>query len=54
MTGITILIIGLIALIAAVVVSLFRTPDNLRGFYGAMFISIAVIGAILAVALLFA
>ena len=34
----------IIAAIIVVVVSISRTPENLRGFYGVMFVAIAVVG----------
>ena len=41
------LIVGIVLIVAAVIavaVSIARTPENLRGFYGAMFVAIAVVG----------
>jgi hypothetical protein len=51
MLGIIIGIVALIGIVVAVVCSVFKTPEHLRGYYGKMFITIAVI-AVAAIAVL--
>ena len=36
----------LVGIIVAVICSIYRTPTSLRGYYGAMFLTIAAIGGI--------
>jgi hypothetical protein len=51
MVGIIIGVLGLIGVIIAVVCSTIRTPDHLRGYYGSMFWTIAIIAIVVFVAL---
>lgn len=51
MLGIIIGVLGLIAIIIAVVCSVAKTPDHLRGYYGAMFWTIATIAIVVFAAL---
>ena len=51
MIGIIIGILAVIGIVVAVVCSIGQTPNNLRGFYGEMFWTIAII-AIVAVVVL--
>ena len=46
MLGIILGALAILGIIIAVITCIFRTPDNLRGFYGAMFWMIAVIAII--------
>ena len=46
MLGIILGGLAILGIIIAVITCIFRTPDNLRGFYGAMFWMIAVIAII--------
>ena len=46
MLGIIIGLLAIIGVIVAVVVAICRTPDNLRGFYGAMFWTIAIVAIV--------
>lgn len=52
MIGLIIGLLGILGIIAAVIVSIARTPDNLQGFYGGMFWTIAAvaIGVVVTVA----
>ena len=48
------LIVGIllvVAVVTAIAVSIVRTPENLRGFYGAMFWTIGIIGIVGGIAL---
>jgi hypothetical protein len=46
MLGIILGALAILGIIIAVIACIFRTPDNLRGFYGAMFWTIAVIAIV--------
>ena len=46
MLGIILGALAILGVIVAVITCIFRTPENLRGFYGAMFWAIAVIAII--------
>ena len=46
MLGIILGALAILGVIVAVVASICRTPDNLRGFYGAMFWTIAIIAIV--------
>ena len=46
MLGIILGALAVLGIIIAVITCIFRTPENLRGFYGAMFWAIAIIAII--------
>ncbi len=46
MLGIILGVLAILGIIIAVITCIFRTPDNLRGFYGAMFWTIAIIAIV--------
>ena len=46
MLGVIIGALAIIGVIVAVIVSIVNTPDNLRGFYGGMFWTIALIAIV--------
>ena len=50
MLGIIIGILGVLGIIGAVIASIAKTPDNLQGFYGGMFWTIAIVGIIVVAA----
>ena len=49
MLGLILGALAVVGIIIAVVVSIVKTPDNLRGFYGGMFWTIAIVGIIVIV-----
>ena len=50
MLGLILGALAVLGVIVAVVVSIANTPDNLRGFYGGMFWTIAIVGIIVVAA----
>ena len=46
MLGIILGALAILGIIIAVITCIFRTPENLRGFYGGMFWAIAIIAII--------
>ena len=46
MLGLILGALAVVGIIIAVVVSIVKTPDNLRGFYGGMFWTIAIVAII--------
>ena len=51
MLGIIIACLTVIGIVVGIIVSVCRTPDNLRGFYGTMFWTIGIIAIVGLVAL---
>ena len=46
MLGIIIGILALVGIVTAVICCIAKTPENLRGFYGAMFWTIAIVAIV--------
>ena len=46
MLGIIIGILALVGIVTAVICCIAKTPENLRGFYGAMFWAIAIVAIV--------